>query len=240
MTKIFGHRGAAGTHPENTMISFQEVEKLGGDGIELDVQLSKDGVVVVIHDEKLDRTTTGEGWVKDHTLKELRRLDASYKFPELGVCKIPTLDEVFNWALSNSLSINVELKNSLVPYEELEAKVIALIRTYRYENRVIISSFNHHSLKECHKLAPDISLAVLYGEPLMEPWEYAKNIGANSIHPQHRVATDEIITKSQQNGIPVRPYTVNNPRDMKRLFSVSCDALITDYPKRAIELKSSN
>lgn len=102
------------------MISFIEVEKIGADGIELDVQLSKDGEIVVIHDETLDRTTTGEGWVKDHHLHELRSLDASYKFPEYGVCKIPTLDEVFNWALTNQLMINVELKNSTLPYKGLE------------------------------------------------------------------------------------------------------------------------
>jgi glycerophosphoryl diester phosphodiesterase len=237
LTKIFGHRGAAGTHPENTMISFQEVEKLGGDGIELDVQLTKDGEVVVIHDETLKRTTNGDGWVKDHTLKELRTLDASYKFPELGVCKIPTLDEVFNWALSNSLIINVELKNSFVPYVGLEEKVIALIRKYHYGKRVVISSFNHPSLVHCHRLAADIELGVLYSEPLYEPWIYAKGIGAHSIHPQYRAATNLIILLSQQNGVAVRPYTVNKQRDMKRLFLASCAAFITDYPKKALELR---
>ncbi|WP_246944618.1 glycerophosphodiester phosphodiesterase [Bacillus pinisoli] len=239
MTKIIGHRGAAGTHPENTMISFQEVERVGADGIELDVQLSKDGEIVVIHDETLDRTTTGEGWVKDYNLKELRRFDASYKFPEYGVCKIPTLDEVFNWALSNDLFINVELKNTTVLYEGIEEKVIKLIRTYKYENRVVISSFNHYSLVECHKQAPDLNLGILYSEPLYEPYDYAKRLGANSIHPQYKVATDLIVQKSQQSGIPVRTYTVNKTKDLKRLIAVGAAAIITDYPKKALDIKKS-
>ncbi|WP_456278347.1 glycerophosphodiester phosphodiesterase [Bacillus sp. AK128] len=237
MTNIFGHRGAAGTHPENTMISFQEVERVGAYGIELDVQLSKDGEVVVIHDETLERTTNGQGWVKDHTLQELRRLDASYKFPQYGVCKIPSLDEVFSWALSNSLTINVELKNSLIPYEHLEQKVIKLIRNYHYEHRVIISSFNHFSLVECHKLASDLELAILYSEPLYEPWIYAKEVGARAIHPKHKVASDSIIGLSQENGIVVRPYTVNKEKDMKRLFYVASAAIITDFPEKAIQLR---
>jgi glycerophosphoryl diester phosphodiesterase len=237
LTKIFGHRGAAGTQPENTMISFQEAERVGAEGIELDVQLTKDGEIVVIHDETLDRTTTGVGWVKDHTLNEIRELDASYKFPDYGVCKVPSLEEVFNWALSNSLWINVELKNTSIRYEGMEEKVIELVRRYHYEGRVIISSFNHYSLVHCKKLAPEIQLGVLYGERLFEPWVYAKRMGATSIHPNHRAASNSIISFCQQNGIDVRPYTVNKKWEINRLLSVQCSALITDFPEKAIAIR---
>jgi glycerophosphoryl diester phosphodiesterase len=222
------------------MISFQEVERVGADGIELDVQLTKDGEVVIIHDETLDRTTTGVGWVKDYTLKEIRELDASYKFPDYGVCKVPSLEEVFNWALSNSLSINVELKNTSIRYEGMEEKVIELVRHYHYKKRVILSSFNHYSLVHCKQLAPEIQLGVLYNKRLFEPWVYAKRMGATSIHPNHRVASDSVISLSQQHGIEVRPYTVNKKRDIIRLLSVQCSALITDFPERAIAIRKEH
>lgn len=238
MTKIFGHRGAAGTHPENTMISFIESERIHADGIELDVQLTKDGEIVVIHDETLERTTTGTGFVKDHTLKEIRSLDASYKFPDYGVCKVPSLEEVFNWALSNKLIINVELKNSVIPYAGMEEKVIHLVRTYHYEKRVIISSFNHESLEKCLKLAPEIEVGVLYHEKKTEPWVYARKLGATSIHPNYRVISNSTIQKSQDNGIAVRPYTVNKQKEMERLLSVNCAAIITDYPEKAVALRN--
>ncbi|MBM6617352.1 glycerophosphodiester phosphodiesterase [Bacillus suaedaesalsae] len=238
MTNIFGHRGAAGTHPENTMISFMEAERVLADGIELDVQLTRDGEIVVIHDETLERTTTGTGFVKDHTLKEIRSLDASYKFPDYGVCKVPSLDEVFNWALSNYLIINVELKNSVFPYDGLEEKVIQLVRTYHYEKRVIISSFNHKSLVKCLKLAPEIEVGVLFHEKKKNPWEYARKLGANSIHPNYRVVSNSTIIKSQENGIAVRPYTVNKSKEMERLFSINCAAIITDYPEKAVALRN--
>lgn len=237
MTAIFGHRGSAGTHPENTLISFQETERVGAEGIELDVQLTKDNKIVVIHDETLERTTTGQGWVKDYTLKEIRSLDASYKFPDYGVCKVPSLEEVFSWAESNTIVINVELKNTSVHYEGLEEKVIELIRRYHFENRVILSSFNHDSLVKCFTIAPEITLGVLYHSKLVEPWIYAKQIGATSIHPNFRAISNAVIKKSIQQGIEVRPYTVNNQKEIEKLFVIQCSALITDYPEKAISLR---
>ncbi|MFD1736386.1 glycerophosphodiester phosphodiesterase [Bacillus salitolerans] len=240
MTQIFGHRGSAGTHPENTMMSFQEAERVGADGIELDVQLSKDGEMVIIHDEKVDRTTDGKGWVKDLTLKELRQLDASYKFSYNERCIIPSLEELFSWASPNSLLINVELKNTVVLYEGLEEKVIQLIRNYHMENRVIISSFNHYSLVKCRNIAPDIEIGALYSDGLFEPWHYATRIGAGALHPNYKAAPPEIISQSQLNGIKMRPYTVNKVEDMKKLFSVNCSGFFTDFPERAVLLKPKN
>ncbi|WP_290369680.1 glycerophosphodiester phosphodiesterase family protein, partial [Peribacillus simplex] len=145
MTLIFAHRGSAGTHPENTMSAFKEAARVGADGIETDVQLSKDGEVVIIHDEKLDRTTNASGYVKDRTLMELKTLNASATHKgKLGKEKIPTLEELFIWLYDNQLFCNIELKNTLFLYPGLEEKVIRLIRTYEMEERVILSSFNHY------------------------------------------------------------------------------------------------
>ena len=235
MTKIIAHRGSSGTHPENTMEAFDEAEKVGVDGIELDVQLSKDGFIVVIHDETVNRTTNGKGWIKDLTYCQLKKLDASNKFKKLfSVSRIPSLEEVCKWALKNQLIINVELKNGLINYSELEEKVIQLIRKYQLENRVILSSFNHYSLVKCSKLAPEIETAPIFMEGLYEPWDYAKRLGASSIHPYHPVATREMIEQSHDHGIAVRAFTVNKVKLMEELAKHNCDAIITDYPMKAV------
>ncbi len=238
MTLIFAHRGASGQCPENTMIAFKEAHKAGADGIELDVQLTADGEVVVIHDETIDRTTNGKGFVQDYTLNQIQTFDASHTFKKwLKKPRIPTLIEVFDWLSKNELLCNIELKNSTLSYPGLEEKVISLIRQYKYEYRVIISSFNHYSLVYCHRLAPDIETAPLYSSSLYMPWVYAQSIHAKAIHPKLKVASNEIIQEAMESGIEVRPYTVNRDRDMERLFTIGCSAFITNFPDKACRIR---
>ncbi len=236
-TKIFGHRGAAGTHPENTMISFKEVERVGAQGVELDVQMSKDGILVVIHDEKVDRTTNGKGWVKDLKLKELQKLDASFKFSKkYGFCGIPTLEEVFKWASGNKLELNVELKNNLIDYRNIEEDTIKLIHSYKLQKRVILSSFNHESMVKAHSIDPSIEAALLYMEKIYEPWEYARKLGLRGIHPYHPTVKHETVQQCHLHNIAIRPFTINDKINMKKFISYQCDAIITDYPERAMKL----
>ncbi|WNS74169.1 glycerophosphodiester phosphodiesterase [Bacillus sp. DTU_2020_1000418_1_SI_GHA_SEK_038] len=239
MTLIFAHRGYSALYPENTMKAFREAEKASADGIELDVQLTKDGEVVVIHDEKVDRTTNGKGYVKDFIYKDLRKLDASGKRKKLfsQIEPIPSLVEVLEWMKTNRMICNVELKNGVFPYEGMEEKVITLIRAYDLTDRVILSSFNHYSIVYCYRLAPEIETAPLFSEGLYMPWIYAESIGAGSIHPKYTIAKSELIKASEEYGIAVRPYTVNKEKEMHRLFSVGCSAFITDNPVLANEIK---
>jgi glycerophosphoryl diester phosphodiesterase len=238
MTQIFAHRGYSASFPENTMKAFIEAEKTGADGIEIDVQLSKDGEVVVIHDETVDRTTNGSGFIKDLTYGEIRKLDASYKHKKwLKKEPIPSFVELLEWLRGNHLICNVELKNGIFLYPGMEEKVISLIREYNLENRIVISSFNHYSLVYCYRLAPEIETAPLYSEGLFMPWVYAKSIKAKGIHPKLIAAPNEIIQGALESGIAVRPYTVNKEKDMKRLVEVGCTALITDEPAKAIEIR---
>ena len=144
---ILGHRGARGHAPENTMASFQAALDMGADGIELDVQMTKDGKVVVCHDHSLERTSNGSGWLVEHTREELRALDfGSWFSPQFAGEKIPTLREVLQWAAPTRLIVNVEIKHGPVIYEGIEEKVSALIRECRMVERVIVSSFYHPSL----------------------------------------------------------------------------------------------
>jgi glycerophosphoryl diester phosphodiesterase len=238
MTQIFAHRGFSAAFPENTMKAFIEAEKVGANGLEIDVQLSKDGEVVIIHDEKVDRTTNGTGFIKDLTYKEIRKLDASYKNKKwLKKEPIPSFTELLEWMTTNSLICNVELKNGIFPYKGMEEKVVALIRYYNLENRIILSSFNHYSIVHCYQLAPEIEIAPLYSEGLFMPWVYAQSINAKGIHPKLIAAPNEIILSAMENGIAVRPYTVNKEVDMNRLFDIGCSALITDDPEKALEIQ---
>lgn len=238
MTKIFAHRGYSAKFPENTMIAFQEAERTGADGIELDVQLSKDGEVVVIHDEKVNRTTNGKGFVKDLTAAELKRLDASYHIKTNTKKEpIPTLKEVFDWMKTNNIICNIELKNGIFRYEGMEEKVIQMIRRYGLEKRIIISSFNHYSIVDCYRMAPDIETAPLLGQAVYMPWVYAQSIQGKGFHPKYSTLTDYVINMSLENNISVRPYTVNKEKDMEWLFRMNCTAFITDDPVHALRLR---
>nr|WP_263325791.1 glycerophosphodiester phosphodiesterase [Neobacillus sp. Marseille-Q6967] len=235
MTQIFAHRGYSASYAENTMTAFMEAEKAGADGLELDVQLTKDGEVVVIHDEKVDRTTSGNGYVKDFLFKELRKLNANKK----GLKKepIPSLREVLEWLQTNRMICNIELKNGLFPYEGMEEKVIRLVRSYKLEKRIVISSFNHYSIVYSYRLAPEIETAPLFYEGIYMPWVYADSIRAKGIHPKFSLISDEVIKSTLENGIAVRPYTVNKDTDMQRFFKIGCTAFITDDPVKAIKIR---
>ena len=160
--RVFAHRGYSGKYPENTMLAFREAEKVGADGIELDVQLTKDGQIVIIHDETLNRTTNGKGYVKDYTLAELKALDASViKGTEFSPQRIPTLEEYCDWVKGTGLVTNVELKSSIVYYPELEEKTAEMIKAFGLEDRMIFSSFNHLSIVRMKQLLPQCPVGAL-------------------------------------------------------------------------------
>ncbi|WAA11411.1 glycerophosphodiester phosphodiesterase [Fervidibacillus halotolerans] len=238
MTQIFAHRGSSGTRPENTMIAFYEAEKNMADGIELDVQLSKDGKIVIIHDQKVDRTTDGKGFVKDFTLDELQKLDAGYRFQSGKYpAKIPTLEQFLSWFKRTEMICNIELKTTSVTNHELEEKVIGLIQKYDLDDRIIISSFNHYAIVYSYRLAPHIETAPLFMEGLYMPWVYAESIKAKAIHPHYKVAPKELIQISEKEGIKVRPFTVNKEKDLKMYMEIGASAVISDYPALARKVK---
>ncbi|MCU9613821.1 glycerophosphodiester phosphodiesterase [Caldibacillus lycopersici] len=240
MTLIFAHRGSSSSHPENTMISFMEANKAGADGIELDVQLTKDGEIVIIHDDKVDRTTNGKGFVKDLTLAEIKQLNAGHHFKK-GTFEdtIPTLQEFLTWFKQTNLLCNIEYKSTTITNHELEDKVVQLVRQYQLEDRIIFSSFNHYSIVYSYRLAPEIETAPLYMEGIYMPWVYADSIRAKGIHPHYKVTPNELIILAQQNGIAVRPFTINQEKDIKRFMEVNTAAIITDYPAMAREIKNN-
>ncbi|WP_339060268.1 glycerophosphodiester phosphodiesterase [Tepidibacillus marianensis] len=238
--QVIAHRGASAISPENTMVAFRRAIEVGADAIETDVQLTKDGHLILIHDELVNRTTNGTGWVKDYTLQQLRKLDAGSWFSKsYQYEKIPTLDDFFTFIQSSKIWVNIEIKNGLFPYPGIEEKLILKIREYQMTSRVVVSSFNHYSLFKFHHLAPDIKTAVLYMTGIFEPWTYAKRIGAIGLHPYKEVVSKRLIVHAHQLGMTVYPFTVDDPKEMKELNNLGVDGIMTNVPDRLILLMKS-
>ena len=152
MTKIFAHRGASAYAPENTMEAFELAAKQGADGIELDVHVTKDGEVVVTHDEKIDRVSNGSGFIKDMTLRELKRLSFHNHMESYVGVGIPTLREVLEYVSTTNMDVNIELKTGIYWYPQIEEKTAFIVQETGMHDRVIYSSFNHHSIARLRKL----------------------------------------------------------------------------------------
>ncbi|MGV3695686.1 glycerophosphodiester phosphodiesterase [Flavobacterium sp.] len=218
MHKI-GHRGAKGHAAENTLASFQKAIDLGVDGIELDVHLSLDGTVMVIHDETVDRTTSHSGLVKNFSSTELEPMG------------IPTLEAVFDLA-DKRCFINVELKT----YETAD-KTVEIIENlvskkgWNYE-QVIVSSFDWNALQQVHFLNDTIRIGVLTSTDLDLALAFAKFIKAYSIHPYYHLLTAENVMQMQSKNFKVHPWTINEPEDIIFVKSLKIDGIITDFPER--------
>jgi len=233
----FAHRGASGYCPENTIAAFTKAIELGASGIETDVQLTKDGKIVIIHDESLARTTGLNQLIKDIHSDELLNLDAgSWYAPEFHGERIPTLQQLLELLKPTELQLNIELKNSYVPYQGLEQLVIDMVREYEMTDRIIISSFNHYSLVICKQLAPEIRTGILYMEGLYRPWDYAKQLQADALHAYKFAVTAEWAAEAAANGIVYHPFTVNEVAEMEKLIDAGAAGIITDYPDRLAEV----
>ncbi|MGD7045538.1 glycerophosphodiester phosphodiesterase [Jeotgalibacillus proteolyticus] len=240
MSQIFAHRGASGLYPENTMKAFKEAEKSGCDGIELDVQRTKDGHLVVIHDETVNRTTNGKGIVASLTLKQIRALDASYnKKKWFSNNKVPTLDEVLDWLGGNPLLCNIELKNDKVDYKGMEEEVLQKVAEYNLDDRIIYSSFNLQSIIRLRELDASVSIAPIYSKKGVNPSLLASSLSANAIHANHRVMTPALMDACQRMNIPVRLYTLNDPAKLKMWIGAGLGGVITDFPDRAVKVRES-
>lgn len=238
-TKIFAHRGASGYAPENTLEAFKLAIAQGADGIELDVQLTSDGIPVVIHDEILDRVTSKKGFVKDYTLKELKKLIVlEEKFPEYTSSTIPTLEEVLDVVKTSDILVNIELKTSVFWFQDIEAKVIRIVEAAGMRDRVIYSSFNHYSIQKIREIEPTAQTAYLYSDVILNVADYARKTGVNGLHPSIcNVKMADFLNEYIKSGLDVRVWTVNKETDMKWLIDAGVTAIITNYPDRAIKIK---
>lgn len=224
MLKI-GHRGAHGYEPENTLISFQKALDLGVDGIELDVHLSADKKVVVIHDETIDRTTNGHGIVNQMVLSQLQQ----YKI--LKRQKIPTLIKVFD-LVNKKCFINIELKGKGTPKPVIDLVEDYIVKHKWSYNDFIISSFDWEMLVETKNYNPKIPIAVLIETSIKEALAFAKTIQATAINPDYMLLNDENIKEIKAAGFKIFPWTVNEPEVILEMKNFKVDGIISDYPDR--------
>jgi glycerophosphoryl diester phosphodiesterase len=229
----FAHRGASHEAPENTLAAFLLALELEADGIELDVQLSRDGEVVVIHDFVLETTTDGHGLVKDRSLAELRELDAgSWYDPAFAGQSIPTLQEVIE-VVGHRLLLNIELKTAGVRDEGLPRAVVRLVEENHLLDRTIISSFNPLALRRVRQLNPWIPIGLLNAPdvPLLLRRSWPRRLlNPEALHPHHSMIDKEYVPRAREKGYRIHTWTVDDPGRMWQLVRLGVDLIITNRP----------
>lgn len=237
---IWAHRGASGYAPENTLAAFKKAIEMGADGIELDVQLTKDNKIVVIHDETINRTSNGCGWVKDLTFEELRKYNYNKTHPEYEYADIPLLEEVYELIKSTNLTINVEIKTGIVFYQDIEKKVLELTSRMGLEDRVIYSSFNHKTCVNIKNMKPDSKVGFLYADGTIGICEYAAKYKMDAIHPAlYNLQYPDLMPSAMANGLMVNSWTINEPEHIKMALALNINAIITNYPDVALGIVNS-
>lgn len=170
-------------------------------------------------------------------MTEIKQREAGSWFrEEFAGERIPTLEELLDLVRNTDTIVNLELKTGVVLYPGIEQKVLDTVRRFGLSERIIISSFNHYSLVECKRLAPDIRTGILYMEGLYEPWDYAKRVGADALHAYQYALTPELVAEAKANGVVYHPFTVNDTKLMQALIAAGVAGIITDYPDRLAEL----
>ena len=238
MAKSIAHRGFSGKYPENTMLAFRKALEAGAEGIEFDVHMTKDDQLVIIHDELLDRTTDGTGLVRDYTLEELRRLDASAGFRGVfGKNPIPTLEEYYELIKDWEILTNIELKTGVIWYPGIEEKVLKVIDHYGRRKDTIISSFNHFSILRMKELAPDIVCGFLEESRIIAPAEYCKKHKVQCWHPLCYDMTEDVVGELKAERIMINAWTVNRREDMEDMLKKGIDGVITNFPDLFAEVR---
>ncbi|KAB2328700.1 glycerophosphodiester phosphodiesterase [Cytobacillus depressus] len=243
------HRGASGHAPEHTIVSYDMGEKMHGDYIEIDLQMTKDGQLIAMHDEKVDRTTDGTGLVKDYTIAEIKQLDAGswfneknpkYANPDYAGLEVPTLEEIFQKFGKNN-KYYIETKSPEI-YPGMEKELLRLIDKYDVDKEtLLVQSFSQQSLEIMHKLDPSVKLiqlisyktnAVITDEEIGAIKKYAIGVG-----PNHTYLNKEYVQKVVNNGLGIHPYTVNEKERMTQLIDWGVTGMFTNFPDLLHEVK---
>ena len=224
MIEVTGHRGAAGLEPENTLRSIQKAIDLGVDRVEIDVRVTRDGHLVVIHDETVDRTTDGHGYVKDLTFSELRRLDAGKGE------KIPTLEEALRLT-RGKVTLQIELKAP-----EATEPTVRLIEREKAEREVIITSFMHELLSRVHELNPALRTGALFFDVQGDICRKALDVHSEAIHVYYRNVDSELVEEAHRRGLKISVWNPDEVEEMKKMISLNVDVIGTNRPDLLLSL----
>jgi glycerophosphoryl diester phosphodiesterase len=232
------HRGASGRYPENTRLAFAKAIEAGADMIELDCQLSRDGHVVVFHDERLNRVGRSRGTVRSKTLEQLKRLDIGvWRGRNFAGERILTLEEALD-SIAGNADLCVEIKSYQDSALGIELKVLFSVSHYDYFERTTFSSFDYGVLARLRQLAPDANIGVIVGSPLQRNWlEAARGVSARSVHVQKEVVTREVLAQAWEEGLDVYVWTVNDVHEMQALSGMGVQGLISDFPESFSKLR---
>lgn len=243
---VIAHRGASAYAPENTLAAVKKAISMGADMVEIDVQLTKDKQIVLMHDLTVDRTTNGKGRVKDLTFSEIRKLDAGSWFSdEFKGEKIPTLEEVIE-TINGKCKLLIEVKRVKTKKPEIEAKIIQLIDKYNAHGWCIVQSFETEVVKniqsidnsiECHKLVTmNIPVLPLHVDSRIKTGTIYKYKTVQGINPYYKMLNKRKVDKIHGRGQKIFTWTVNEIEDMKQMVELGVDGIITNYPDRLIEV----
>ena len=230
---LIAHRGASGHAPENTLAAFKKAVSLGATFIETDLQLTRDTRLVAIHDETVNRTTNGKGAVHDMTLAEIRRLDAGSWFgSEFAGERLPTLDEILDFAKKHDVVFYLELK----PAGSWggEHALISNLRESGQIARTVVISFDASILAAVRKIEPTLMTALLYDGQIEKPLERALEIGARQLAVRGDLVTPWLLTAARKKDLQVVCWTINHSAHMRLLMSAGVDGIMSDYPDRLV------
>ena len=244
---IIAHRGFKQKYPENTLVAFQAAMDAGVAMIELDVTLSRDRKLIVIHDATLDRTTNGHGSVCDHSLEELKQLDAgSWFHSDFAGQRLPELGEVLE-LVDGRVITNIEIKSHAYephhPPDAIEKQVVDLVKRKNLQDSILISSFDSNVLQQISLMKAPPQIALISKHPLKRNTiEICKRLNTFSWHPDRQIVTLAQVRKFRAAGIRVFPYNVDTPQDCARMAGLKVDGVITDDPvssRRWLEVKKA-
>jgi glycerophosphoryl diester phosphodiesterase len=223
---VIAHRGASGRLPENTLPAYELAVELGADMIEVDLHRTRDGAIVVTHDEDL-RGLGGGGEIADATLAEVRTLDAG------GGARVPTLDELLD-GFGSRIALNLELKRGTrAEYEGLEAATLAALEARGLVAGTLFSSFYDPVLARLRALSARARIGLLISRRFPDEWAArARRVGAEALHPELALVTPELVRAAHGEGLAVNVYTVDEPADLARLVDLGVDGIFTNHPDR--------
>jgi glycerophosphoryl diester phosphodiesterase len=229
-TLVIAHRGAKGEAPENTLAAFKLGLEQGCDGIELDIHLSKDGELIVIHDYTLDRTTDKTGSISELTLEQIKQADAGRWFHEKYAGeRVPTLEEVFD-LVPAEVMINVEIKHRFD--RRIEPVLLELMKQKDRMHNVVVSSFHHKSLSYLKQLEPETKIGLLYDLDVVHHAALAATIDVPvySLHPHYKKINQADVAEAIAQGLQVYHWTINDESHMAHAIADGVSGIITDYP----------
>ena len=221
---VTSHRGAGSLEPENTLRAIRRAIAIGVDQIELDVQLTKDGHLILMHDPAVDRTTNGSGKIADLTLAEIRQLDVG------SGERVPTLDEALA-LIESKVILQIELKGSGTAQPTVSA-----IMNAGKEDHVVLTSFMHQELQDARRLNSRLRLGVLWGRLPVDVMQQTKQLGAEALHVWHEFVDQSLVTEAHAQGLLVRAWNTSSEEDMRRLIALGIDAIGSDRPDVLIDV----